>query len=91
MAESGSMITLWSLPDDLWQRIEWLLNKFDPPKHRGRKRSPALPILDGLIYNFRTGCRGIRSPKSMAMTQPSIAPSNVGCGSEYGSEVTRLP
>jgi hypothetical protein len=24
------MITLWSLPDVLWERVEWLLEQHDP-------------------------------------------------------------
>jgi putative transposase len=63
MADSARILTLWSLPDDLWERIEWLLKKFDPPKPRGRKRAPARPILDGLIYHFRTGCQWNQIPK----------------------------
>ena len=55
MADSARMITLWSLPDDLWGRLAWLLQEYDPPKPTGRRRAPARPILDGLIYHFRTG------------------------------------
>jgi transposase len=62
-ADSATILTLWALPDDLWERIEWLLNKFDSPKPRGRKRAPARPILDGLIYHFRTGCQWNQIPK----------------------------
>ena len=42
MADSSRMITLWSLPDDLWERIEWLLQEYDPPKPtegKGRRSS----------------------------------------------------
>jgi transposase len=63
MPDSKPILTLWSLPDDLWQRVQWLLNKFDPPKPRGRKRAPARPILDGLIYHFRTGCQWNQIPR----------------------------
>lgn len=62
MADSGAILTLWSLPDDLWERIQWLLDRYDPPKPTGRKRAPARPILDGLIYRFRTGCQWNRIP-----------------------------
>lgn len=53
MADNGTMITLWSLPDDLWQRIKWLLEQYDPPKPTGRKRAPARPILDGLLLQLQ--------------------------------------
>jgi putative transposase len=62
IADSARILPLWALPDDLWGRVEWLLNKFDPPKLRGRKRAPARPILDGLIYHFRTGCQWNQIP-----------------------------
>src|SRR6185436_8396505 len=63
MADSVTILTLWALPDDLWQRIERLLNRFDPPRPRGRKRASARPILDGLIYHFRTGCQWNQIPE----------------------------
>jgi hypothetical protein len=63
MADSATILTLWALPDDLCERVEWLLDKFDPPKSRGRKRAPARPIPDGLIYHFRTGCQWNQIPK----------------------------
>jgi hypothetical protein len=63
MADSARILTLWALPDDLWQRIERLLNRFDPPRPRGRKRASAMPILDGLIYHFRTGCQWNQFPE----------------------------
>ena len=63
IADSARILTLWALPDDLWQRIEKLLNRFDPPRPRGRKRASARPILDGLIYHFRTGCQWNQIPE----------------------------
>jgi hypothetical protein len=43
-AELNSYLNM--LPDDLWERVEWLLDKFDPPKSRGASEPPARPILD---------------------------------------------
>jgi transposase len=63
MADSARILTLWALPDDLWQRIERMLNRFDPPRPRGRKRASARPILDGLIYHFRAGCQWNQIPE----------------------------
>jgi hypothetical protein len=62
-ADSATILTLWASPDDLWERVEWLLDKFDPPKFRGRKRAPARLFLDGLVYHFRTGCQWNQTPK----------------------------
>jgi putative transposase len=57
MARSKSLPTIWEVPDDLWARIEWLLNEYDPPKTTGRSRTDARRILDGIIFRFRTGCQ----------------------------------
>ncbi len=57
MARSKSLPTIWEVPDDLWARIEWLLNEYDPPKSTGRSRTDARRILDGIIFRFRTGCQ----------------------------------
>lgn len=62
MASSKRLPTIWALPDDLWQRIEQLLNEYDPPKPTGRKPAPARPIFDGLIFRIRTGCQWNRLP-----------------------------
>jgi hypothetical protein len=40
MTDGATILTIWASPDDLWERVEWLLNKFDPPKSRVRKRAP---------------------------------------------------
>jgi putative transposase len=47
--------TLWEVPDQLWERIEKLIDDFDPPAPTGRKREDARKILGGLIFRFRTG------------------------------------
>jgi transposase len=57
MAHSAAFLTLSALLDDLWESDEWLIDKFDPPRTGGRKLDPARPILDGLVYHFRTGCK----------------------------------
>jgi len=57
------MPTLWEVPNDLWRRIEPLLNELDPPKGRGRPREDARRILDGIIFHFRTGCQWNHIPR----------------------------
>lgn len=49
--------TIWRVPDELWERIEPVLNELDPPARTGRKRIAARPALDGIIYQMRTGCQ----------------------------------
>jgi transposase len=51
-AEINSYLKM--LSDALWEPVEWLHDKFDPPKSGGASEPPARPILDGLIYHFRT-------------------------------------
>lgn len=63
MAEVTPLPAIWEVPDDLWARIEALLNEFDPPKPTGRKRAPARALLNGIIYRFRTGCQWEHIPK----------------------------
>jgi hypothetical protein len=50
MAEVNLLPTIWELPDDLWERIESLLDEYDPPKAIGRKREEARRMLNGIIY-----------------------------------------
>ena len=51
------MATLWEVPDELWARIELILNDVDPPQRRGRKRVDRRRVLDGIIFRLRTGCQ----------------------------------
>ncbi len=51
------MPTLWEVPDGLWELIEPLLDRADPPKHTGRKRVDRRRVLDGIIFRLRTGCQ----------------------------------
>jgi putative transposase len=57
------MPTLWEVPDDLWERIEPLLNEIDPPKATGRKRVNRRLVLDGIIFRLRTGCQWNHIPR----------------------------
>lgn len=63
MARSKCLPTIWEVPNDLWERIEWLLNEYDPPKTTGRSRTDARRMLDGIIFRFRTGCQWNHLPK----------------------------
>jgi len=49
--------TIWHIPDQLWERIEAVLNELDPPAKTGRKRIAPRPALDGIVYQMRTGCQ----------------------------------
>ena len=49
--------TLWEVPDELWERIEPLMEALDPPKQTGRKRVDRRRVMDGIIFRLRTGCQ----------------------------------
>jgi len=56
--------TIWQCPDELWeQTIQPLLDKYDPPKRRGRKRIDGCRALDGIIHQGRSGCQWNHLPK----------------------------
>jgi len=63
MTEGTQLPTIWEVPDDLWERIESLIDEYDPPKPTGRKRENARKILNGIIYRFRTGCQWNHLPE----------------------------
>ena len=63
MARSKSLPTIWEVTDGLWERVEWLLREYDPPKTTGRSRTNARGILNGIIFRFRTGCQWNHIPK----------------------------
>jgi transposase len=59
-----SLPTLWEVPDPLWDRIQPILARLDPPKPRGRPRVDPRAALDAIIYRLRTGCQWNHLPAS---------------------------
>jgi putative transposase len=55
--------TLWEISDDLWDRIEPLLNQLDPPAATGRPLVDRRKVLDGIIFRLRTGCQWNHIPR----------------------------
>ena len=55
--------TLWVVPDDLWEVMQTILDKHDPPCKRGRKRIDPRQAMNGMIYRARTGCQWNALPK----------------------------
>jgi putative transposase len=47
--------TIWKVPDDLWLKIESVLDTYDPEKPVGRKRIDQRRALDGILYRLRSG------------------------------------
>lgn len=59
----GSLPTIWSLPDELWERIEPLLLRRYPLARTGRPRSDLRRVLDGVIYRLRSGVQWNQLPR----------------------------
>ena len=55
--------TIWQVPDALWERIEPILAKVDPPAATDRPRIYQRTALNALTYRMRTGCQWIYLPK----------------------------
>jgi putative transposase len=55
--------TIWEVPDSLWEEvIEPLLDEFYPPATTGRPRVDLRRVLNGIIYQMRTGGQWNRLP-----------------------------
>ncbi len=55
--------TIWCVPDELWAKVKSILNRYDPPKRRGRKRIDPRGALNAIIFRLRTGCQWNRLPE----------------------------
>jgi putative transposase len=58
--------TLWEIPDDMWNWIQYL---FPPEKPLGTPGRPIVPfrtVLNGILYVLRTGCQWKAAPKTFA-------------------------
>jgi len=54
--------TIWEIPDELWERIEPILERRYPPAPTGRPRADLRLMLDGVIFRLRTGCQWNQTP-----------------------------
>lgn len=76
--KSDTLPTIWRVPDDLWQKIQPLVEQYDPPKCTGRKRIAARSVLDAIIFRLRSGCQWNQLPSefpddsSVHRTRPSL-------------------
>jgi putative transposase len=56
--------TLWEVPDDMWNWIQYL---FPPEKPLGTPGRPVVPfrtVLNGILFVLRTGCQWKATPKT---------------------------
>ena len=54
--------TIWEVSDELWQIIEKILDKLDPPAITGRPRTGQRAALNGIIYQMRSGVQWNQLP-----------------------------
>lgn len=62
-ATAGPLPTIWSLPDELWERIEPIMERRYPPAATGRPRADLRLMLDGIVFRMRTGCQWNQMPE----------------------------
>lgn len=62
-ATAEPLPTIWSLPDELWERIEPILERRYPPARTGRPRADLRLMLDGVVFRMRTGCQWNQMPE----------------------------
>jgi putative transposase len=57
------LATIWELPDELWERIEPVLERHYPAMVKGRPRADLRRVLDGVIYRMRSGVQWHQLPR----------------------------
>lgn len=53
------------LPDEVWERLNFVLPKPLPKPKGGRPRMPDRQALDAIVYVLRTGCQWKAIPRSL--------------------------
>jgi len=54
---------IWEIPDALWERVDQIILEYFPPAWTGRPREDWRQVLNGIIYQFRTGCQWNHLPE----------------------------
>jgi putative transposase len=64
MSNKKDLPTIWEVSDELWRRIEPILQEAWPRRDpRGRSHVDWRPCLNGIIYHLRTGCQWNALPR----------------------------
>ena len=53
----------WRVPNELWERVEPLLPRYELSQAGGRPRLELRRVLDGILYVLRTGCQWKAAPR----------------------------
>ena len=65
-AKNVAVVTLesiWEVPDELWERLEPILERRYPRKRIGRPRADLRRVVNGVIFRLRTGCQWNQLPR----------------------------
>ena len=63
--KSKPLGTIWEIPDDLWEKIQPILQEFWPKKPTGRQTANWRKALNGIIFRMRTGCQWDQLPEQV--------------------------
>jgi transposase len=61
--ETGKVGNKWRMPDELWDRIRYLLPEYPKSPKGGRPRANLRNAADGIFYVLRTGCQWKALPR----------------------------
>lgn len=62
MSQKPRLPTLWAVPDDLWKKIEPIIEADKPRQKMGRPPLDRRRVLDGIIFRLRTACQWNQMP-----------------------------
>ena len=55
--------TIWRVPDDLWAKIQVVLDRYPPTRSVWRKRNEQRQALNGIIHRVRSGVHWNQLPR----------------------------
>src|SRR3954454_22319086 len=55
--------TIWEIPDELWTRIDPILDEFCPQKATGRRHALWRKMLNAILFRMRSGCQWDQLPE----------------------------
>lgn len=61
--ESKPELTIWRIPDDVWELLVPILDTRYPKRPSDHRRVELRRVLDGILYKLRTGCQWNVLPK----------------------------
>jgi putative transposase len=62
--DEPALPTIWRIPDELWERIEPILERRYPRARTGRPRADLRLVLDGIVYRLRSGVQWNQLPRA---------------------------